>query len=116
MYSFSIQDTHKDFERNMADLVTAFVEQVQGLYPFDLSIFSAYFPVPFNLFVFCWPTSRLLSLILHLELLSGVKLVSGQNNLTLNLTQLLNPILIFTRKCLLLIWRGYFALLDLNST
>jgi len=26
-----LEDTHKDFERNMADLVTAFVEQVQGL-------------------------------------------------------------------------------------
>ena len=34
---FSLQqDTIKDFERNMADLVTAFVEVVQGLYPSPL--------------------------------------------------------------------------------
>lgn len=58
--SFSIQDTHKEFERNMADLVTVFVEQVQGLYPFLsrailISFFFSirrFFHFPFNIFFY----------------------------------------------------------------
>lgn len=31
-----LEETIKEFERNLADLITSFVEYVQGLYPFKI--------------------------------------------------------------------------------
>lgn len=36
-----LEETIKDFERNLADMMTTFVEYVQGLYPFTFRILSA---------------------------------------------------------------------------
>ena len=50
LYSFIfhyLQDTIKDFERAMADMVAVFVEQVQGLYPFKTKFIGG------KIFEFC---------------------------------------------------------------